>query len=96
MTRCQQNQGKIPPVGAVSPALGFPSARVSRTRLAPRCCCIYNNLMRITFDPVERDKTLAERGLDFADADMVSAGVILEVEDLRENYGEPRIIGYGL
>ena len=40
--------------------------------------------MRITFDRVKRDKTLAERGLDFADAELVFAGVTLEVEDLRK------------
>jgi uncharacterized DUF497 family protein len=38
---------------------------------------------------------LAERGLDFADAKFVFAGVTLEVEDTRKNYGEPRIICYG-
>jgi uncharacterized DUF497 family protein len=51
--------------------------------------------MRITFDQAKRDKTLAERGLDFADAKFVFAGVTLEVEDTRKNYGEPRIICYG-
>ena len=52
--------------------------------------------MRITFDPAKRAKALAERGLDFADAWLVFAGVTLEVEDARRNYGEPRIICYGL
>ncbi|MGH8750791.1 MAG: BrnT family toxin [Burkholderiales bacterium] len=52
--------------------------------------------MRITFDPAKRDRTLAERGLDFADAALVFAGVTLEMEDTRKNYGEPRIICYGL
>ena len=51
--------------------------------------------MRITFDPAKRDKTLAERGLDFADSEFVFAGVTLEVEDTRKNYSEPRIICYG-
>jgi uncharacterized DUF497 family protein len=51
--------------------------------------------MRITFDPAKRARTLAERGLDFADAEFVFAGVTLEVEDTRRNYGEPRIICYG-
>jgi uncharacterized DUF497 family protein len=51
--------------------------------------------MRITFDPSKRATTLAERGLDFADAEFVFAGVTLEVEDTRRNYGEPRIICYG-
>ncbi|HLF11138.1 MAG TPA: BrnT family toxin [Gammaproteobacteria bacterium] len=52
--------------------------------------------MRITFDPAKRDITLAERGLDFADAALVFSGVTLEVEDIRRNYGETRIICYGL
>ena len=51
--------------------------------------------MRITFDPAKREKTLAERGLDFADAALVFSGVTLEIEDTRRNYGEPRIICYG-
>ena len=52
--------------------------------------------MRITFDPGKRARTLAERGLDFADAELVFAGVTLEVEDTRKNYGEKRVICYGL
>jgi len=52
--------------------------------------------MRITFDPAKREKTLAERGLDFADSVFVFEGVTLEVEDRRRNYGETRIICYGL
>ena len=52
--------------------------------------------MRIQFDSVKRDKTLAERGLDFADAAQVFAGMTLEVEDIRQDYGEPRIICFGL
>jgi uncharacterized DUF497 family protein len=52
--------------------------------------------MRITFDAAKREKTLAERGLDFADATAVFAGVTLEVEDTRKNYGEARMICYGL
>ncbi len=52
--------------------------------------------MRITFDPVKREKALAERGLDFADAEIVVEGVTLEVEDIRKEYGEQRIICYGL
>ena len=52
--------------------------------------------MRITFDPVKRAKTLTERGLDFADATLIFAGVTVEVEDTRKNYGERRVICYGL
>ena len=52
--------------------------------------------MFITFDPIKRDKTLAERGLDFADAWRVFAGPNLEVPDARKNYGEQRTICYGI
>ena len=52
--------------------------------------------MRVPFDPAKRAKTLAERGLDFEDAAIVFEGVTVEVEDTRKNYGEPRIICYGL
>ena len=50
----------------------------------------------MTFDPAKRDKTLLERGLDFADAAFVFEGDILEVEDIRHDCGEARIICYGL
>ena len=46
--------------------------------------------------PAKRAKTLAERGLDFADAALIFAGVTVEIEDTRRNYGEKRIICYGL
>jgi uncharacterized DUF497 family protein len=52
--------------------------------------------MRVTYDPEKRDRTLEERGLDFEDAEVVFAGVTLEVEDTRKDYGEVRIICYGL
>lgn len=52
--------------------------------------------MQITFDAAKREKALAERGLDFTDAASVFAGVTLEIEDTRKNYGETRVICYGL
>ena len=51
--------------------------------------------MHISYDPAKRIKTLADRGLDFEDAPLVFAGVTIEVDDMRENYGERRIICYG-
>ena len=50
--------------------------------------------MHVTFDPVKREKALADRGLDFADAALVFEGVTVEVEDTRKDYGEVRIICY--
>lgn len=52
--------------------------------------------MQVTFDPAKRDKTLAERGLDFADAALVFEGDTVEIEDTRKDYGETRIICFGL
>ena len=51
--------------------------------------------MRVAYDPAKRDKTLADRGLDFEDAVLVFAGVTVEVEDIRKNYAERRVICYG-
>jgi uncharacterized DUF497 family protein len=53
-------------------------------------------MMGISFDPAKRARTLADRGLDFADAAEVFASVTAEVEDTREDYGETRIICFGL
>ena len=52
--------------------------------------------MRLSFDPAKRESTLAERGLDFEDALSVFAGTTVEIEDRRKDYGESRIICYGL
>ena len=52
--------------------------------------------MRITFDPIKRDRTLAERGLDFAQAAEVFAGLRFTREDDRVDYGEQRFVTVGL
>ncbi len=51
--------------------------------------------MEVTFDPAKRRKTLAERGLDFLDADQVFSGEVLTREDLRFDYGEVRFVTAG-
>lgn len=52
--------------------------------------------MRITYDKAKRDLTFLERGLDFEDARFVFAGPTFEVEDQRRDYGEKRVICFGL
>jgi uncharacterized protein len=52
--------------------------------------------VQITFDPAKRDRTLAERGLDFAEAEVVFAGRHTVEEDRRRDYGEVRFISAGL
>ena len=58
--------------------------------------CKYNNRVAITCDPTKRLQTLQERGLDFEDAQYVFEGPNLEVEDRRRDYGEVRILCYGI
>jgi uncharacterized protein len=73
----------------------FKPRSASRT-LAALNYRIYNNCMRLTFDPAKRERTLVERGLDFEDAAAVFQGMTVEVEDARKDYGERRVICYGL
>lgn len=51
--------------------------------------------MLITYDPVERERTRLERGLDLEDAREVFAGVVVTTEDRRRDYGEVRFITVG-
>ncbi len=51
--------------------------------------------MRIAFDPAKRDKTLRERGLDFAQAEELFSGLTATVQDERRVYPEPRYITAG-
>jgi uncharacterized protein len=51
--------------------------------------------MPIEFDAAKRDKTLAERGLDFARATEVFAGIHLTAPDSRQDYTEDRFITLG-
>lgn len=52
--------------------------------------------MRISYDPAKRDRTLVDRGLDLEDAVDVFRGLTVEVEDTRKDYGERRILCFGL
>ncbi len=51
--------------------------------------------MAITYDPAKRGKTLQERDLDFDHAAAVFAGLNFTAEDIRQNYGEIRLITFG-
>ena len=52
--------------------------------------------MPITFDPDKRSATLTDRGLDFQDAEIVFSGPTFEVDDERRDYGERRVLCFGL
>lgn len=52
--------------------------------------------MVITYDPAKRALALAERQLDFEDAKFVFEGTTFETEDTRKDYGEKRIICFGM
>ena len=52
--------------------------------------------MRYLWDEAKRETNLKKHGLDFADAEKVFSSPLLLIEDLREDYGEQRMIGIGL
>ncbi|EJZ6592833.1 BrnT family toxin [Salmonella enterica] len=51
--------------------------------------------MEIDYDDSKRNRTLSERGLDFARAAEVFAGKHFTAEDMRQDYGEIRYITAG-
>jgi uncharacterized DUF497 family protein len=51
--------------------------------------------MKITYDPVKRANTLADRELDFEDAAEVFRDDTLDFTDNRRDYGELRILTVG-
>ncbi len=52
--------------------------------------------IEISFDPVKRERTLQERCVDFLDAGEVLSTAVYQQEDKRRDYGEKRIICFGL
>jgi uncharacterized DUF497 family protein len=52
--------------------------------------------MKFEWDHRKNERTIRERGLDFADAAEMFDGPMLVSPDTREDYGEPRYIGVGL
>lgn len=52
--------------------------------------------MEISYDPHKREWTIEYRGIDFKDALEVFAGPVADVIDDRRDYGEQRIVTYGL
>ncbi len=57
---------------------------------------MYIKCVEIEFDASKRDKTLEERGLDFARAGEVFNGRHFTGQDTRQNYTEDRFITVGL
>lgn len=51
--------------------------------------------MEFDWDPPKRDKVLAERGIDFANAVAIFAGSVHLREDTRRDYGEVRMTAIG-
>ncbi len=48
--------------------------------------------MKIEWDPAKRDRTLQERGLDFASVSEAEWDEALTAEDTREDYAERRFV----
>jgi len=47
------------------------------------------------WDPAKSERNLKERGFDFAYSARIFEGDILEWEDTRRDYGEPRVVAMG-
>ena len=58
--------------------------------------CVTTIIVQIEFDSEKRDRTLAERQLDFARAAEAFAGVTVTAADTRLDYGEPRLTTVGV
>jgi uncharacterized DUF497 family protein len=52
--------------------------------------------MEFDWDPAKSDANLRERGFDFAFATLVFDRPTLERADMRQDYGEPRVIAIGM
>ena len=83
--------------GVSDAASGYEGGHADNPNYRQVCTGATNHaeVVDITFDPAKRDETLAKRGLDFEDAEIVFAGVTLDVEDTRKDYGESRMICFG-
>jgi hypothetical protein len=53
-------------------------------------------MIRFNWDPEKSEANLEQRGFDFEFATLIFAGPTLEKEDLRNDYGELRVIAVGL
>lgn len=51
--------------------------------------------MPFEWDEKKNERSISERGVDFADAPEMFDGPMLVARDDREDYGEPRYIGMG-
>lgn len=51
--------------------------------------------MKLSWDETKQQATLADRGLDFADARKVFIGRVMTLRDERRDYGEERFITAG-
>lgn len=52
--------------------------------------------MKLEWDEQKRRTNLSKHGLDFADAEQIFEYDVWEIEDTRQDYGEERIITFGL
>jgi uncharacterized DUF497 family protein len=52
--------------------------------------------MRIAYDAAKSRRNVKERGIGFESAMELLSGTYVMRRDTRRDYGEPRVIGYGL
>ena len=57
---------------------------------------IHKMFFKLTWHESKRQTTWVDRGLDFADAKVIFEGPTLKFVDERQNYGEKRMVCFGL
>ena len=62
---------------------------------APRVYCYYKIIMA-SWDESKRRSNLRDHGLDFVGSDAIWDGFTVTREDLRESYGEVRLVTLGI
>ena len=63
--------------------------------LASQVYCIYN-LLVTSWDEPKRRRNIKDHGLDFEGAEAIWDNFTITREDTRENYGEKRMVTFGL
>jgi uncharacterized DUF497 family protein len=64
--------------------------------LAVATLCNYNLRVRFEWDEAKREANLRKHGIDFVGIEALFEGQTVTIEDDRLDYGEQRLIGFGI
>jgi uncharacterized DUF497 family protein len=64
--------------------------------ISPSLPFVYTITLTFEWDPAKNESNLRKQGIDFRDAVLIFGGPTLEMVDGRRDYGETRILTFGL